>query len=192
MSFPTEKTDEANQKLVQAIKAGDKNAFEKLFYGYYNDLCALAFKITQCTEQSRDVVQDVFLKIWKKRKGWEINTSLKAYLYQAIWNQALNRKNKKNSRRKLQGEFFKAGNHDVEMETIRPDDKTQPLVAEIWRIVDAMADRRKFVFILHRKHGLTYKEIAKVMGITRKTVENHMGLALKEIRNNINPDLLRA
>lgn len=191
MSFPAEKKDETNQKLVQAIKAGDKNAFEKLFYSYYNDLCNLAFKITKCPEQARDVVQDVFLKIWKKRKGLEINISLRAYLYQSIWNQALNGKNKKDSRRELQEKFSKDANYNVEMETIHRDDRTQQLVAEIWRIVDAMADRRKFVFVLHRKHGLTYKEIAKVMGITRKTVENHMGLALEEIRNTINPDLLK-
>jgi RNA polymerase sigma-70 factor (ECF subfamily) len=48
-----------------------------------------------------------------------------------------------------------------------------------------MPQRRRFVFSLHRKHGLSYKEIVQVMDITRKTVENHMGLALKEIRDSI-------
>lgn len=192
MSSPVEKPYESNQELIQDIKEGDKNAFEKLFYSYYHDLCALAFKITKCPEQARDVVQDVFLKLWKKRQSWHIKTSLKAYLYQAVWNQALNVKTQKDSRRKLQEEFYKTGARNFETEMTAGDDRTERLITEIWNIVDTMADRRKFVFILHRKHGLSYKEIARVMDVARKTVENHMGLALQEIRDTINPDLLRS
>jgi RNA polymerase sigma-70 factor (ECF subfamily) len=49
-----------------------------------------------------------------------------------------------------------------------------------------MPQRRKMVFELHRKHGLSYKEIAQIMDITRKTVENHMGKALQDVRDELN------
>lgn len=191
MSSPAEKTDESNQQLIQSIKEGDKYAFEKLFYRYYRDLCGLACKITQCPEQARDVVQDVLLKLWKKRESWQIKTSLKAYLYQAVWNEALNVKNKKDSQQRLKEEFSKTQEQHFKTETVGGNYRTKQLVTEIWNIVDTMAERRKFVFILHRKHGLSYKEIARVMKVTRKTVENHMGLALQEIRDTISPDLLK-
>jgi RNA polymerase sigma-70 factor (ECF subfamily) len=48
-----------------------------------------------------------------------------------------------------------------------------------------MPDRRKLVFELNRKHGLSYKEIAKILEIKRKTVENHISQALQYIRDNI-------
>lgn len=64
------------------------------------------------------------------------------------------------------------------------------LIEQIWEIDDHMPERRVFVFTLHRKHGLSYKEIAYVMDITRKTVESQMSLALKEIRDSVDASYL--
>jgi RNA polymerase sigma-70 factor (ECF subfamily) len=185
MSFSAKKISESNQQLIQKVRDGNKDAFEKLFYGYYHDLCSLAFKITRCSQQARDVVQNVFLKLWKKRRTWHITTSIKAYLYQAVWNEALNFEADKKRERFLKKEFAKTPGFHTESENPILGANTRRLIAEIWKIVDTLPQRRKFVFILHRKHGLTYAEIAKVMQISPKTVENHMGLALEEIRDKI-------
>ncbi len=58
-------------------------------------------------------------------------------------------------------------------------------VMQIWVLVDQMPDRRRLVFELHRKDGLSYKEISKILDVSLKTVENHMGQAIKYLRNEL-------
>ena len=182
---------ESKSVLIQQIQDGDTDAFEELFYSYYHELCSLAYRITRCPEQARDVVQDVFLKLWKKRNERQIKRSIKGYLYQAVWNQALNSKDKRENQRELRETFSQEQNLHAGLKEDHSEERVARLVTEIWSIVEQMAERRKFVFILHRRHGLSYKEIAGVMDVSRKTVENHMGLALKEIRKRINPGFLK-
>src|SRR5699024_1526770 len=155
-----------------------------LFFEYYYELCSVALKVTKSPEGARDVVQDVFLRLWKNRSRWQIQISLKAYLYQAVWNQALNHREKKARLQKTREQFVKEHvPSSPQIDDIKGTNRQ--LIAQIWAVVKNMPERRQFVFTLHRKHGLRYKEIAHVLGLSRKTVENHMGLALKEIREKI-------
>jgi RNA polymerase sigma-70 factor (ECF subfamily) len=176
-------TTNTEQSLVEEVRKGNKEAFETLFFRYHPELCSLAAKIVRSFDDARDVVQDVFLRIWRSRETWHVDKSVKAYLYQAVWNEALNAKKKRQSQCEVSRNFERHVNLVEDPFEQSPD--TKNLVKDIWEIVSNMPKRRRFVFSLHRKHGLSYKEIVQVMDITRKTVENHMGLALKEIRNSI-------
>lgn len=176
---------ESDQQWVQKIREGDETAFEQLFFEYYNNLCAFALKITKSKEQARDVVQDIFLKLWNRRKDWKIDDSLKTYLYQAVWNQALNSVKTEKRHQKNKNEFAEEVKYFTGASSGNSHQNTTELITRIWEVTQEMPEQRQQVFILHRKHGLSYKEISKVMDITRKTVENHMGLALKYIREQI-------
>ena len=65
------------------------------------------------------------------------------------------------------------------------------LIKKVWETVNKMPERRRLVFELHRKHGFSYKEIAKILEITVKTVENHMSQALQYLRENIEINKLK-
>jgi RNA polymerase sigma-70 factor (ECF subfamily) len=62
---------------------------------------------------------------------------------------------------------------------------TEELTEKVWKLVDTLPERRRAIFVLYRKHGLSYKEIAEVMGIARKTVENQMGKSLQFLREKL-------
>ena len=81
---------ERQQYIIRAVAEGDQAAFEQLFFEYHQPLIRFAFGITRSKELSRDTVQDVFLKIWRNRKAWMVNKTLRVYLYQSVRNQALN------------------------------------------------------------------------------------------------------
>jgi len=172
---------------AERIRKGDKNAFEALFFEYHEQLSRFANSITNSREFARDAVQDVFLKIWRNRKDLNIHTSVKVYLYQAVRNQSLNLLKKQKNQQRLRESFH----HETKSirvseyleNNITPEE--QELINRIWTIVEWMPVRRKLVFELNRKHGLSYKEIAKILEIKRKTVENHISQALQYIRDNI-------
>ncbi len=179
---------EKDAALVEKIQQSDKDAFKELFDQYYAPLCFYARKIIDSPDQSRDIVQDVYIKLWDNRKELVIYKSLKAYMYQAVRNQSLNHLEK----RRRQVQFVEPGFCEKKIESMhvlrsghQDPVSEKDLSKRIWELVEELPEKRKSVFILYRKHGLSYSEIAEVMGITRKTVENQMGKALKFLRNQL-------
>ncbi len=185
MAVSVQKHKQSDQEIVKSINEGDEAAFEKLFYEYYSDLCRMAFQIVNCRETAEDTVQTIFLNVWQSRKSWQINVSLKAYLYRAVKNRAINRSNKRKIRERVKRDFSDENRYSNQILENNRGDSSRALVKKIWSVAEAMPEKRQFVFTLHRKYGLTYKEISEVMGISSKTVENHMGLALKQIREEV-------
>lgn len=170
------------QSLVKSIRDGNEEAFEKMFFEFYAPLCRFSKGYVGTVESARDVVQEVFIKIWSKREKLHIHTSVKAYLFQAVRNHSLNELEKRNRYQTFEEEYIK----EAEVEsTPDSDENSKELTKVIWQIVEEMPEKRKAVFTLYREHGLSYKEVASVLGITRKTVENQMGRALNFIRERI-------
>lgn len=177
----------SDQQWVREIGRGNESAFKDLFFEYYPRLCSAAYSVVGTRSRARDVVQEVFLKLWKSREEWQVHTSLKLYLYRAVRNEALNHVNKERSHRKLKRRFAESlpDGYDPVSTEHENGSREEELINLIWEIVEELPERRRFVFFLHRKHGLSYREIADVMDIAQKTVENHMGEALKDIRHRL-------
>ncbi|MGF1669011.1 MAG: RNA polymerase sigma-70 factor [Balneolaceae bacterium] len=173
--------------IVNGIMNGDEDAFRKMFEIYYPGLCLFATKYVKNTGYARDIVQEVYLKIWDNHSDFEINSSLKAYLYQAVRNQSLNYLKKHKRTQNLEEQYANQFSVQTDFQTAGRSDElpVEKLSKKIWECVDLLPERRKTVFILSRKHGLTYPEIAEVMGITRKTVENQMGMALQFLKEKL-------
>lgn len=182
-----EKENLSNQDLVAKICEGDENAFKVLFFKYFHDLCSFATQITRSQHQAKDVVQEVFFKLWKNRESWKISSSVKAYLYQSVRNQSFNAVDKIKRHTNLHQKYAEEYIH-LESKSEAPDDNIK-LIKKIWSIVDNMPERRQAIFVLHRRHGLKYKEIAEVLDLSPKTVETHMGLALRDIRSQLSLDI---
>ncbi|MEX1063162.1 MAG: RNA polymerase sigma-70 factor [Balneolaceae bacterium] len=175
-------------QIIEEIRLGNKKAFEQLFFEYYYSLCRFGVRYANSSELSRDAVQDVFLKIWNGRETWQIQSSLKAYLYRAVRNQAINLREQQEVWNVLPEEPESPFTFTEELTASEADENSGKLFSQIWDLVEKMPTQRKLVFELHRQHGLTYKEISEVMRIAPKTVENHMSRALQELRNKLHVD----
>lgn len=179
---------ESEQHWVQAVRRGDREAFKEVFYAYHANLHAFAVKFVRCEQRASDIVQEVFLKVWKNREQWTVHTSLKAYLYRSVRNRALNEK-----RRSENAQDFKerlGRNQETAHRRTAPDQLHFETMSDaVEEAIDRLPERRRMVFLLHRRHGFTYAEIADIMEIAPKTVENQMGRALKFLRSEVNSEL---
>lgn len=167
--------------IATRIKIGDKQAFELLFRKYYVRLCGFANKYFNDPEEAREVVQEVFTKIWEGRDDINPDESLSSYLFKITSNISINRLRHKRVESKYV-EIYKLVY--AENTEISP---YQSLLAKelnnnITRALNNIPPKSKRIFDLSRMEGLKYSEIAVNLKISVKTVEAHMSKALNILR----------
>jgi RNA polymerase sigma-70 factor (ECF subfamily) len=168
-------------QVASRIKFGDEQAFELLFRKYFVRLCSFANKFLNEPEEARDVVQQVFTKIWEGRQDIDPEDSLNAYLFRITQNICINNLRRRKVESKY-AEIYKIVY--VDHREISPYESllSHELEKNITLAVDKIPPRCKRIFELSRIEGLKYIEIAAVLNISIKTVETQMSKALQILR----------
>jgi len=174
---------ELEEKIIlQKLKAGDQSAFDSLFRSYYKYLVSIAFKYTQNLEMSKDLVQEVYLDLWKRKENIDIEYSIKFFLRKATINKCLATKRKS---KKIVVNSLITDNYDSIDDTTNQEIRFNELNDVVERLVNELPERCKEVFIASRYKNMSHKEIAESLNISVKTIENQMTKALKYLRTNL-------
>ncbi len=154
--------------------------FEQLFRDYFKPLVNFANKFLNDIEQSKEIVHEVFTRLWEKRDSIDMSNSVKSYIYKSVNNRCLNyiRDNKKFSDTKELEKTQADRSPEENIEALE-------IQAIIDRTLENLTPKVRQVFILSRNEHLKYNEIAEKLGISVKTVESHISKALKELRKNL-------
>lgn len=170
------------QQLVQATQSGDESAFDTLFRTYYAPLCRYARTLTAGDmAAAEDLVQQVFVKFWEQRSAFNIQWSVKAYLYKMVHNRGLNRI--RDAKTEARYKTYHAGQMEQQYEE-QPGAGAE-LNARIQRALERLPSECRRIFELSRFESLKYREIADQLGISIKTVETQMGKALRLMRTEL-------
>ena len=122
-------------------------------------------------------MQQVFADVWDKNSHDMVIANFKSYLYQAVRNRSLTLIAQ--SSEMLQTTECISDIEDLsEEEQIYQSERD----ARLWAAIDGLPAERKKIFLLSKRDGLKYQEIAEELQISIKTVENQMGKALKTLR----------
>src|SRR5690606_798151 len=78
------------QHIIPEIRNGNEEAYQSVYYHYYESLCNYAMSFIRNREKAEDIVQEVFLKLWIKRASLKTGGSLKPYLYKMTYNEFVN------------------------------------------------------------------------------------------------------
>lgn len=168
------------ETLYEEIRNGNEKAFAYLFDNYYNNLCRYVFSYTRDFSQAEDIVQGAMITIWDNRKRINSKLSVKNYLYKIVYNKFIDDYRKNKLKLNYLDEVKKSSlDNCVEFDDEYMNIKNEIIQNEIHNL----PPKCKEVFILNKKHGLKYKEVAEELNISIKTVEIHISKALKIIRN---------
>ncbi len=172
--------DSMDSNNFQKIKEGDQSAFNKLFDHHYSSLCFFANTYLNDIDQSRSLVQQVFVELWTKREKITINTSIKSYLFQSVKNRSIDFHRKEKNNIQI-SESIENSIHSPFQDLIEEAE----LNTRINNSINQLPDKCRKIFILCRFEGLKYAQIAEKLDISVKTVEMQMGIALKKLRKSL-------
>lgn len=162
----------------------DQNNFNQLFNLHYNSLIRFVFSFINDYETTRDIVHDIFLKVWNNRYQLNSEKSIKSYIFTSARNSALNY---------LKHQQVIASN---EKELIRTYQESEESFEEIEYNLEQLrkklmqlSDKQRLVIQKCCIEGKIYKEVAKELGISENTVKTHFMRAMhflrEELKNNI-------
>ena len=165
-------------QLAEAIKKSDPRAFKTLYYRYYERLFQFLWLRTRSEELSKDLIQEVFSRVWNKRENLDPGQSIKAYLYRISNNLMINHF----QHQKVENRYL--NNLDADSFITNPDENFE-LREKISREIENLPEKPRTVFMMHRFENFSYKEIAQTLEISIKTVEKRMSEALKILRQRL-------
>ena len=156
----------------------DNINIDDLFRLNYRPLCLYALHYLQDTDLAEDMVQECFTALWEKiRQGGPI-TNRRAYLYMAVRNRCLDHLRRKD----IPTEFLKP--YDT-YGIIEEDDAEQrsAIEARLWTAIDSLPEKCRQVFLMSKRDGLKYEEIAEELGLSVNTVRNQISKALNILKD---------
>jgi RNA polymerase sigma-70 factor (ECF subfamily) len=169
------------RRLLTAIALNnDQAAYKELFILLHSRLKQFAYSILKSTEESEELVSDLFIRIWEKRDQLTTIESPLLYFYTTAKNLAFTRLNKQKRQQSLSAEDWL-----VQMNSIYFDPEqlmmTEEMVRQIKQAVNDLPPRCRIIFKLIKEDGLKYKEVAELLHLSVKTIEAQMAIALRRI-----------
>lgn len=173
------------EDVVASLRAGDEDTLESLFRTYYSPLCDFAARYVGDGARAEELVQDLFADLWVRRQTLHVHKSVRAYLFAAVRNRALNVR-----RRDAMESDWAQDEAIADIRTLHP--AWEPADAAVERdelrarldaALAALPERCRLVMHLRWREQMPYAEIASVMGISVKGVENQLARGLAAIRH---------
>lgn len=170
------------------LPADAEAAFIAMVEAHYARLGAFAARLVGSRAAAEDVVHEVLLRIWRRRESFGFQDPL-AYLYQAVRHEADSwHRRQTRELRRTAGEETAASKADPRVDPSHTVE-VEELALMVERAVASLPARRREIFRMQREQGLSYAEIASLLGISVKTVEVQIGYALRAIRQRLGPFL---
>lgn len=176
--------------LKNELEKGNQKALVFLMNTYHQPLCMYVFSLSNDYELAKDIVQNVFIKIWNKRKKIQSIKSIKSFLYRSAYNSAIDEWRKDKKMLPIEQKHLQALNEIVEDKN---EDLLQNLIKLVRQEIQKLPPRCKETFLLSKEDGLTNIEISNIMNVSVRTVETQMNKGFKilreKLKDKVNPIL---
>ena len=153
---------------------------ESLFHYNYRPLCLYALHYLGNADSAEDVVQESFATLWEKLQEGVAISNRKAYLYMMVRNRCLDQLRRKG----IPTESLKPYDTYGIIEDDDAQERSQT-EARLWTAIDSLPEKCRQIFLMSKRDGLKYMEIADELGISENTVRNQISKALKILKDGV-------
>lgn len=187
-------------EFLERLKAGEAEAFDELVLRFSADIYGLLVRLTEDTEEARDLTQETFLNVVRSVKSFRGDASLKTWLYRIAINQARNRRRWWKSRRfGLTFSLDSANDADERslQETLADDNQPSPEDFALQREQETMIRHElkklplafREAVVLRDIEGLSYEEIAAALETNIGTVKSRIARGREELKRKLQRSL---
>lgn len=173
---------EDNTVLINQLKRGNEKAYSFLLNCYHHRLCVYANSLINDKSVAEDIVQNVFVRIWEKRKNLKTHFSIKSFLYRSVYNEFIDQNRKRKSVTALEKKYIDALGNIVKED----NDALEKLFSMVQKEIQKLPPKCRMIFLLSKKEGLSNIEIAEHLDLSIKTIESHITKAFSILRKKVN------
>jgi RNA polymerase sigma-70 factor (family 1) len=169
----------------------DQQAYKELFTGFYSSLIQFVSGIIKSRQSAEEIVSDLFMKIWEKRKSLEEIHNLRVYCFVSARHLSINQLEKQKRQH-----YADIDDYKTHLVHAAPNPEECMISAEMLRliqeVIEELPPRCKLSFKLVKEYGFKYREAAEILQVSEKTIENQLAIALKKISSAIHFDIGRS
>ncbi|WEK20214.1 MAG: sigma-70 family RNA polymerase sigma factor [Candidatus Pedobacter colombiensis] len=172
----------SDQELVASLKDGSEYAFEELYNQYKERLAGNLYKLLKSEELTREILQELFLKLWDTRAQIDPEKSFKSYLFKIAENMVIDYYRRAARDKVMRDKMVLASTEiytHIEEQLFRKENAEM-----LQQAIELMPLQRRKVFILCKLEGKSYKEIELILGINAKTINSHLFQANKFLKQH--------
>lgn len=168
--------------LITRAQAGDTAAFQALFARHRNDVARIVFRMIGPSPDVEDVVQDVFLNVYRSLPSFRGDAKFRTWLYRLATNVTRMHLRRGRSRPKFADVEVPEGPRDTAPQQ-GPDAQVEKArrVRALYRLLDGLSEKKREVLVLHDLEGVAAKEIAATLEIPVLTVRTRLFYARKDL-----------
>jgi RNA polymerase sigma-70 factor (ECF subfamily) len=185
-------------RLMVQVRADISGAFETLVERYQNRLVGILFHLVGSIEEAEDLCQEVFLRIYKARKGYRPRAKFSTWLFTIANNLALNhlRRKGRNPSVPMSGAgtgsqaMAPAANLEGREATPSAQMRQVELSDQVREALGVLNEDQKMAVLLNKFEEMSYAEIADVMGRSPAAIKSLLARARNQLREQLEPYLL--
>lgn len=173
-----------------AFKAGDKEAFSRIYHHHVEGLLKYGYKIHHNRPLVEDCVQDLFIELWKSRGNLSDTTSVKFYLFQAVRYKILRKINEESKNEESKIELMTLENYErlslwhVENDLVEFEIQSQQM-SYLEDSINALPARQREAINLRFYNNFSNEEVARIMGVNYKSACRFIYMAIKKLKINL-------
>ena len=174
----------SDEELISILRDGVASAITELYERYWKFLLAKAFDRLKSREDAEEIVQELFVKIWRRRQNIQLKYSFKTYILASLRYEILHHIAKQQYRKddiSLNSEEF--NEFWVQDEAFHSLEIKQ-LQEKIEKVINTLPEKCKIIFKMSRNEGMSANQIANELKLSPRTIETQIGKALKILKKH--------
>lgn len=175
--------DLGDKAIISKLKQGDVLSFDDIFRKYHKKVYYFAISYLKNKEEAEDVVQEVFMNLWRYREQINEYYVFRKYLFKITYNETCKRFRKMASDKRHLEEVLKS--LTIEDNSTKIDTEYHNLLEETNKLIEKLPSRQKSILLLSLEGQLNTEQISEKLNISKKTIENYLSMAKNFLRKSL-------